>query len=223
LVFDIGSNTGKYTSIFLKYSKKVLSVEPQAELCLLQNKLFKKEIQKNKLIIENIAIDSKNGIVELHINSKNGLSSTSKKYQTEVIPKEFSYTNNIETVKVRSKNIDSLIELYGKPNYIKIDIEGSEKNAIMSLSHNISLLSFECNLPYFKKEMFAIMERISDLGQYKYIVLQHKEFVFKSRLKTGYEIKSLVQNKKLNNVFDLYCVSVDYNLKIKEQYSSFFM
>ena len=71
--------------------------------------------------------------------------------------------------------------------------------------------------------MFAIMERISDLGQYKYIVLQHKEFVFKSRLKTGYEIKSLVQNKKLNNVFDLYCVSVDYNLKIKEQYSSFFM
>ena len=223
LVFDIGSNAGKYTSIFLKYSKKVLSVEPQAELCLLQNKLFKKEIQKNKLIIENIAIDSKNGIVELHINSKNGLSSTSKKYQTEVIPKEFSYTNNIETVKVRSKNIDSLIELYGKPDYIKIDIEGSEKNAIMSLSHNISLLSFECNLPYFKKEMFAIMERISDLGQYKYIVLQHKEFVFKSRLKTGYEIKSLVQNKKLNNVFDLYCVSVDYNLKIKEQYSSFFM
>ena len=60
LIFDIGSNIGDYTSIFLKYSSKVLSVEPQDDLCLLQKHLFKKYIENKRLIIENIAIDSNN-------------------------------------------------------------------------------------------------------------------------------------------------------------------
>ena len=218
LIFDIGSNIGDYTSIFLKYSSKVLSVEPQDDLCLLQKNLFKKYIENKRLIIENIAIDSKDGIVELYVNSKNVLSSSSKKYQTEVVPKEFSFTENIKTVKVQAKNLDSLILQYGKPDYIKIDIEGSEKNAIMGLSHQIPLISFECTLPYFKKEMFEIMEKLSSLGQYIYAFTHHREFIFKSGLRSEDEIKSLVQNQKLNNVFDLYCFSLGYNLIRKDIY-----
>ena len=218
LIFDIGSNIGVYSSIFLKYSSKVLSIEPQEDLCLLQKNLFKKYIKNKQLIIENIAIDSKDGIVELYVNSKNVLSSSSKKYKTEVIPKEFSFTENIKTIKVQAKNIDSLILEYGKPDYIKIDIEGSEKNAIMGLSHQIPLISFECTLPYLKKEMFEIMEKLSSLGQYKYAFLHHREFIFKSGLRSGDEIKSLIQNQKLNNVFDLYCFSLEYNLIRKDIY-----
>jgi len=211
LIFDIGSNIGIYTSIFLKHSSKVISVEPQESLCLLQKKLFKKEIENNRLIVENIAIDSKNTIVKLYINSKDVLSSTSKKYQTEVIPKEFSFTENIKTEAVKAKNIDSLILKYGKPNYIKIDIEGSEKKAIMGLNHQIPLISFECNIPYFKKEMFEILKKLSTLGKYEYNFLRHKEFIFSSELKSEDEIKSLVQNGSLSEVFDLYCFSSDYN------------
>ena len=222
LIFDIGSNIGIYTSIFLKYSSKVISVEPQESLCLLQKKLFKKEIQNERLIIEHIAIDSKNQIVELHINSKDVLSSTSKKYQTEVIPKEFSFTENIKTEAVQAKNIDSLILKYGKPNYIKIDIEGSEKKAIMGLNHQIPLISFECNIPYFKKEMFEILKKLSILGKYEYNFLKHKEFVFYSDLKSENEIKSLVQNGSLSGVFDLYCFSSDYSLLTTGLYSTIF-
>lgn len=222
LIFDIGSNIGIYTSIFLKYSSKVISVEPQESLCLLQKKLFKKEIQNERLIIEHIAIDSKNQIVELHINSKDVLSSTSKKYQTEVIPKEFSFTENIKTEAVQAKNIDSLILKYGKPNYIKIDIEGSEKKAIMGLNHQIPLISFECNIPYFKKEMFEILKKLSTLGEYEYNFLKHKEFVFYSDLKSENEIKSLVQNGSLSGVFDLYCFSSDYSLLTTGLYSTIF-
>lgn len=222
LIFDIGSNIGIYTSIFLKYSSKVISVEPQESLCLLQKKLFKEEILNDRLIIEHIAIDSKNKIVELHINSKDLLSSTSKKYQTEVIPKEFSFTENIKTEAVQAKNIDSLILKYGKPNYIKIDIEGSEEKAIMGLNHQIPLISFECNIPYFKKEMFEILKKLSTLGKYEYNFLKHKEFVFNSDLKSGNEIRSLVQNGSLSGVFDLYCFSSDYSLLTTGLYSTIF-
>jgi len=222
LIFDIGSNKGIYTSIFLKYSSKVISVEPQEGLCLLQEKIFKKEIENKRLIVEPIAIDSKNTIVELYINSKNVLSSTSKKYQTEVIPEEFSFTENIKTEAIQAENIDSLILKYGMPNYIKIDIEGSEKKAIMGLNHQIPLISFECNIPYFKKEMFEILEKLSTLGNYEYNFLKHKELLFHSGLKSGDEIKSLIQNGSLNEVFDLYCFSINYNLPTDGLYSTIF-
>lgn len=69
-------------------------------------------------------------------------------------------------------------------NYIKIDIEGSEKKAIMGLNHQIPLISFECNIPYFKKEMFEILKKLSTLGKYEHNFLRHKEFIFSSELKS---------------------------------------
>lgn len=209
LVFDIGSNNGDYSSIFLKYSSKVISIEPQNNLCQLQHKKFQNEVDSNRIFIENIAISPRSGKTKLFRNSKSVLSSTSEKYQSQVIPKEFSFTKNIETIMVETKSLDDLISKYGKPNYIKIDIEGNEKEAILGLSHPIPLISFECTLPYFKKEMYETINLLTNLGDYKFTYLMHKNYTFKSKFITFKEIKNLVENGSLHNVFDLYCMLPD--------------
>ena len=218
LVFDIGSNNGDYSSVFLKYSSKVISIEPQNNLCQLQHNKFQNEVDSNRIFIENIAISSKRGRTKLYVNSKSELSSTSEKYQREVIPEEFSFTKNIDTVKVETRSLDDLIAKYGKPNYIKIDIEGNEKEAFLGLSHPIPLISFECTLPYFKKEMYDIISVLKNLGDYQFTFLFLKNYEFKSKFMTFKEIEKLVDNGYLRNVFDLYCILPEHISNLSDSY-----
>jgi FkbM family methyltransferase len=218
LVFDIGSNNGDYASVFLKYSSKVISIEPQKNLCKVQHDKFQNEIDSNRIFIENIAISSKRGRTKLYVNSKSVLSSTSEKYQREVIPEEFSFTKNIDTVNVETRSLDDLIAKYGKPNYIKIDIEGNEKEAFLGLSHPIPLISFECTLPYFKKEMYDIISILKNLGDYQFTFLFLKNYEFKSKFMTFKEIEKLVDNGYLRNVFDLYCILPEHISNLSESY-----
>jgi FkbM family methyltransferase len=60
--------------------------------------------------------------------------------------------------------IDALIAKHGVPNYIKIDAEGFESEILMGLSHKVPLLSFESNLPEFRDETMACIQRILDIS-----------------------------------------------------------
>ena len=55
-------------------------------------------------------------------------------------------------VDVETTTLDILIERFGQPAYIKIDVEGHELSVLLGLSRRISLVSFEANLPEFLEE-----------------------------------------------------------------------
>jgi hypothetical protein len=46
-------------------------------------------------------------------------------------------------IQCKTITIDTLIDRYGLPNLIKIDVEGGEYNCISSLSQKVDLLCFE--------------------------------------------------------------------------------
>ncbi len=65
---------------------------------------------------------------------------------------------------VATITIDQLIEEYGVPDYVKIDVEGSEWQVIKGLSQPVRLLSFEAILPLFWEETMACLNRLSGLS-----------------------------------------------------------
>jgi hypothetical protein len=60
--------------------------------------------------------------------------------------------------------IDELIARYGHPRYIKLDVEGYERQALEGLSRPCALLSAEFSLPHFATELEWVLERLQMLG-----------------------------------------------------------
>jgi FkbM family methyltransferase len=72
--------------------------------------------------------------------------------------------NQRSIAEVSVTTLDELIRLYSRPDYLKIDIEGFEWPAIQGLSQKIPIISFEANLPQFRKETLLVLNRLIELG-----------------------------------------------------------
>lgn len=140
-LFDIGAHEGNYSKTFLE---KINSKEKEINLVLVEpNKAFNNSLKEIKNIKEkeiyNCAIDSKEGYANLHIVKE----STSK--SSLINRPEFKQLNydDPEKLKVRTKTLKSVLDasnifnnLSENSAYLKIDIEGFEKEAIESLTEN---------------------------------------------------------------------------------------
>lgn len=138
LCFDIGANVGDYTNIFFELGAKVVAVEPQ-------DCITRIPVNKNIIKIQK-ALGESEGQKRLMISNVGVLSSLSKEY-IEAVGKSgrfpsHSYTWNEEKT-VEITTLDKLIEQYGIPFFIKIDVEGFEYQVIKGLSKPVNIISIE--------------------------------------------------------------------------------
>jgi len=134
LVFDVGANYGEHTAIFLELGARVVSIEPQKECARYLKKLFP------KIGVENIALGKQNGTAQLKICSSMPSIASIKESVFSHVPKKYRW-NKVEMVSVTT--LDSMIAKYGKPDFIKIDVDGFEEEVLQGLSVNVDALSFE--------------------------------------------------------------------------------
>ena len=126
LVFDIGANVGNKTEALVKAGHRVIAVEPQPDCA---NEIA----ARCNVEIVRAAVGVEEGTLELHLSDVyHTMASASK-----------TWTDSSTSIKVPMVTLDSLIENYGTPYYIKIDVEGYEYEVLMGLSHSIPLISFE--------------------------------------------------------------------------------
>ncbi len=126
-VLDLGANIGYYTLIFAKLvgnNGKVFSFEPeQANFNLLLKNV--KENNYNNVILENIAISNNTGTATLYLSNGRPGSHT-------IFPTSFSiYRKKVKMIKLDDYFANSSFK--NKISFIKMDIEGSELNAMEGL------------------------------------------------------------------------------------------
>ena len=155
LCFDIGANVGLKTGIFLKLGAKVVALEPQAScISILQDRFA------GKATILQKGAGAKHEVKEFYIADNSVLSSFSKNWVNELADTRFS-GNKVESVqKVEVVTLDSLIETYGTPQFIKIDVEGFEPEVMRGLSKPFRFLSFEYAVPEKKDEALASLVQL---------------------------------------------------------------
>jgi hypothetical protein len=63
-----------------------------------------------------------------------------------------------------ASTLEQMISTYGRPFYIKIDVEGYELNVLKGLQTAVPYLSFEVNLPYFRSEGEQCTARLREIA-----------------------------------------------------------
>ena len=142
LVFDVGANVGDYTEIFVGLGGRVVAVEPNARLV----PVLKRIRPRDRVAIECMALGSAEGLASLYLCGKDYLATLSRDWISVAEQSDrFAGIKWSQEVAVPVSTLDALIEKYGTPQFIKIDVEGFEKEVLAGLSTLTGFLSFEFN------------------------------------------------------------------------------
>ena len=140
VAFDIGAHVGDRAASFLRLGARVVAVEPQPRLARLLRLLMRDRIR-----VERRLVGARPGTATLHLNTANPTIATAS---TGFIASaagaagwEGQRWDAALTLPVTT--LDALIAAHGTPDFIKIDVEGYEAEALAGLSGPVPALSFE--------------------------------------------------------------------------------
>ena len=170
LVFDIGANVGFKTEAFVACGARVICVEPNPK-CL---PILLHEFGSVKSVtIVPKAVGAQPARMQLNIM---GLATTASMLDNW---HAFGIGSSgvKESVEVEVTTLDELIERFGEPAYIKIDVEGFELEVLKGLSRPISLLSFEYGLSDLEAtRMSTCLDRLAEISQIRLNAIATTEF-----------------------------------------------
>lgn len=165
LIFDIGANTGNYIDYCLsRYPRSIIiGVEANDNLAkYLEQKFYN---NKNIIIINHVVSSINNIDINFYISNINTISTASKEW---IEKSRFSMQHKWDSI-VQKKTItlDKMIDSYGKPDLIKIDVEGHELEVIKGLSSKQSEICFEWTEEGYAN-LHPIAEHLQNLGYHDF-------------------------------------------------------
>jgi len=130
LIYDIGANRGQNLKYYLSKSKYVLAVEANQVLAEdIYNRFFT-EIEKGRLILVNKCLTNieGGGYTDFYINLYS--SGLSRSTPPKIHPEDF------RIIQVPQISYGELVNCYGKPDLVKLDLEGFDKVVINYMLKN---------------------------------------------------------------------------------------
>jgi FkbM family methyltransferase len=178
LVFDVGANIGETTSIYVAAGCKVLAIEPDPDNF---RRLAARFRFNNDVNVVRCGVGSSVGVLLLNCYASTAAHDTfSEKRKCQIESPENSPLGApmapTHHSQVQITTLDTLIEQYGIPDYVKIDVEGFEWEVLRGLSCPIKAVSFECILPMFLEETIGCLTHLGSLSpryQYNFWSLEH--------------------------------------------------
>lgn len=174
VVFDIGAYVGERTQMFLdRGASIVLAVEP---VPLYANRLKEKFSGNDEVRVLQAAAGQANGLGFMRVhhafwpNGKpmdSALSSLSQEW-IESVSDEMSWNYHAywgEAEPVIVVTLDTMIKEYGHPDFIKIDVEGYEREVIKGLTKSVAAISYEFHSISWAKD---VADYIMQLGPYEF-------------------------------------------------------
>lgn len=193
LCFDVGANIGNRIEPLLAIGAKIIAIEPQESCYNLLKEKF-----GNKITIVTDGIGAEEGEKDFYISNASTISSFSEDFIEAVKDGRFKEYEWNESVRVKMTTLDSLIEKYGQPVFIKIDVEGYEPEVLKGLSHPIKYLSFEYTVPEQTHKAIECIKRLETIRkdvEFNYSVGESMELAMTKWLNTD-EMCALVKSSE---------------------------
>ena len=163
-VFDVGAHMGTRARAMRRAGARVVALEPQAPFA----GFLRRTLPRDIILIEAAAGRSE-AEAEMAVSSRHP---TVSSLRTEFVEGAgtahgFGHVKWDRRQRVRMVTLDGLIALYGRPRYVKIDVEGFEVEVLGGLSHPVEIVSAEY-LPAFPAMTHAVIDRLAELGAYRF-------------------------------------------------------
>ena len=198
IILDIGANIGYYSLIFAQLtgkSGKVYSFEPDPT----NFEILKKNILVNKhenVILENKAVSNKEGNLKLYLSTENN-------GMHRIYPSKWCK----ESIDINSIKIDNYFNKNQKIDFIKLDIEGAEYDALLGMEsiiqNNENIVIFIEFVPTSLEEHGTNPEKVIDF------FINHKFKIFKinniAEKKEEISKEELLNFKNKDKVTNLIC------------------
>ena len=172
-VFDIGANLGEYTELMLKKgANEVIAVEASTQLASILSIAYR---NNDKVKVLPKAASFNKNQVNLFLGSAHTISTANPDWILKSrFSKEYQWS---APVKIDAVTIDEMIETYGVPDHIKIDVEGYELQVLLGLSKFVPcVISFEW-AEETKENIARSLYYLKELGYTKYAyTLNHDNF-----------------------------------------------
>ncbi len=121
LVFDLGANNGDDTAYYLRRGFRVVGVDANPEMVSWCEQRFKEEIRADRLVLLNVGLAAEEGVASLFVSEGN------RGVWSSLDPALASRGNlAARQIAVQTRSLHSLMQEYGVPFYLKIDIEGAD-------------------------------------------------------------------------------------------------
>lgn len=166
LCFDVGAHVGDRTRALLRLGARVVAVEPQPPFAGLLRRLYGKN--RHVTVVE-AAVAANEGHGEMYVSRRTPTVSSLSRGWVEGVRQapRFAGVTWDENVPVAVTTLDSLVTRFGRPAFIKLDVEGGEPEALAGLSTPVRALSFEY-VPAMRAATRACFERLDRLARYEY-------------------------------------------------------
>jgi FkbM family methyltransferase len=166
LVFDIGAHAGNRVRAFAALGCQVVALEPQPDFAWLLRALCGRS---PRVSVVEAAVADVSGRRSLSVSERTPTVTTlaSDWRDARASDPDFERVHWNRQIEVETTTLDLLIEQFGVPAFIKIDVEGSEPAVLAGLGRAVAALSFEY-LPRALQDVQVCLTRLSALGPYQF-------------------------------------------------------
>lgn len=166
LAFDIGAHAGNRTRALRALGARVVALEPQPDFHALLRLMFGRDAGVTLLAA---AAGASTGEAELAISERTPTVTTLAADWRDARARDadFAGVRWNRALRVPVTTLDELIARHGRPDFVKIDVEGHEGEVFAGLSQPLPALSFEY-LPAAPDAVAACVTRLAALGEYRF-------------------------------------------------------
>jgi FkbM family methyltransferase len=185
MYFDIGANIGNWSLANINQCNKIISIEasPATYNRLVHN------CRNDRIILLNYAVCNNNcNDIKFYQAECDTLSTINKDWLTSETSRFCNH--NYKEIICKTITIDKLIEQYGLPDFIKIDVEGGEYECVRSLTQKVKLLCFEW-ASETNTITFNCIDYLYNLGYTQYYIQMMDNYVFRPNDNDFYDINTV--------------------------------
>ncbi|HSD53145.1 MAG TPA: FkbM family methyltransferase [Burkholderiales bacterium] len=166
LAFDVGAHAGSRVRAFRRLGARVVAVEPQPDFVRLLEALYGRDPE---VAIAAAAVGRASGEATLHASERTPTVTTLSPAWAARVGADASFRGVrwLPGARVPVTTLDALIAAHGRPDFVKLDVEGYESEALAGLSAPVVALSFEY-LAAARDVALDCVDRLCALGNYEY-------------------------------------------------------